>query len=155
MSEAAHPAAPAGMLSRRAVPGLVAVVAGVAGYVVASGSDAAEPKPATAAANGGGGAGAGGGQRLAGLAEVPAGGGLVLDDIGVVLTRSAADEVLAFSAVCTHQGCTVGSVAGGTINCPCHGSKFDAATGAPVAGPAKTPLAPVAVVVQDDTVFTA
>lgn len=141
-------------LSRRTVvPGLVVVVSGVAGYVVASGSDAADPKPTTAAANDVGATG-GGGQRLASLADVPAGGGLILDDVGVVIIRSAGDEVLAFSAVCTHQGCTVASVAGGTINCPCHGSKFNASTGERVAGPARAPLAPVAVVVRDSSVFT-
>ena len=29
------------------------------------------------------------------------------------------------SAICTHQGCTVSKVADGTIDCPCHGSKFN------------------------------
>ena len=36
---------------------------------------------------------------------------------------------MAFTAVCTHQGCIVGEVKDGTINCPCHGSKFKVADG--------------------------
>ena len=59
---------------------------------------------------------------------------------GVVLTRVAADWVKGFSSICTHEGCTLASVSGGTINCPCHGSQFSAATGAVVHGPATLPL---------------
>ena len=53
------------------------------------------------------------------------------------MTQPVAGTFKAFSATCTHQGCTVNEVAGGTINCPCHGSKFAVADGAPTAGPAK------------------
>lgn len=147
--------------SRRAVvPGLVVTVAaGAAGYAIASNSSAADPKPPTAAANSSGysgsGGAAGGAAPLANLADIPAGGGLVLEDAGVVLVRGAGDQVQGFSAICTHQGCSVTSVEGGQIICPCHGSKFDAATGEPVAGPAKRPLPPVAVTVRDNAVFTA
>jgi nitrite reductase/ring-hydroxylating ferredoxin subunit len=35
---------------------------------------------------------------------------------------------------CTHQGYIVASVSGGTINCPCHGSKFSIANGSVVNG---------------------
>ena len=61
----------------------------------------------------------------------------------------------AFSATCTHQGCTVGPVRDGRIVCPCHGSEFDARTGAVVRGPATRPLPQVRVVVRDGAVFTA
>jgi Rieske Fe-S protein len=142
-----------GPTRRFAGPGLVVVAAGVAGYVVAKNSDAAGPKPATAAANYAGG-GTAGGTRLAGVDEVPPGGGVILDGAGVVLTRDAGGTVRGFSAVCTHQGCTVSSVQNGTINCPCHGSRFDVRTGAPVAGPASRPLPAVPVAVRDGAVFT-
>jgi Rieske Fe-S protein len=133
---------------------VVTLVSGVAGFVVARGTSAAEPKRQTAAANAEGGGG-GQGRQLAALGEVPPDGGLVLQDPPVVLTRDAAGQVHGFSAVCTHQGCTVEKVQNGTIDCPCHGSRFDASTGAPVAGPAKRPLPPVEVVVRDNAVFTA
>ena len=42
----------------------------------------------------------------------------------VVLTRDAKGAVRGFSALCTHQGCSVSSVGGGAISCPCHGSRF-------------------------------
>jgi Rieske Fe-S protein len=57
--------------------------------------------------------------------------------------------------VCTHAGCTVGSVSGGTINCPCHGSKFNIATGAVVNGPAASPLSPVNIQVQGTSIVQA
>lgn len=141
---------------RAVVPGLVVTVAGVAaGYAVAANSDAAGPKPRTAAANGGGSAPGGTAGPLAQLADIPPGGGLILDDAGIVLTRDAGDKVLGFSAVCTHQGCNVAAVQDGQIICPCHDSRFDAATGEPVSGPAKRNLDPVPVTVRDNAVFGA
>ncbi|WP_462183761.1 Rieske (2Fe-2S) protein, partial [Frankia sp. AgKG'84/4] len=95
--------------------------------------------------------------RLALLDQVhdAAEGGLILDSEGVVLTRNAAGEVQGFSKICTHQGCSVNQVSGDRILCPCHGSAFDTRTGAPVAGPAKAPLPPVAVAVRGGEVFPA
>ncbi len=132
----------------------VAAVGGVGGFVVARNSDAAKSPNATTAANAYGDPPQSVGKRLAALADIPDGGGLVLDKPAVVLTRSGPD-VHAFSAVCTHQGCVVDKVAGGTIDCPCHGSRFDAATGRVVGGPAPRPLPPVAVSVKDGEVFSA
>jgi Rieske Fe-S protein len=87
----------------------------------------------------GGGAGSAGG-KLAATADVPVGGGVVLADAQLVITQPAAGTFKAFSAICTHQGCTVAAVENGTINCPCHGSEFAIADGAVVAGPAPKPL---------------
>jgi Rieske Fe-S protein len=148
------------MSRRTVIPGLaVTAVAGVAGFAVAKNTDAAKPAaaagPSTPAGGGGSGAAAGGATPLATLADLPTGGGVVLAGDQIVLTRDAGGDVHGFSAVCTHQGCTVNSVQQGVIACPCHGSRFDGKTGAPVAGPAKKPLPPVAVVVRDDAVFRA
>ena len=92
---------------------------------------------------------------LAQVADIPAGGGLVLKDQKLVLCKDAGGKVSAFSAICTHQGCVVTDVADGTINCACHGSKFDAASGERVAGPAKDPLPPVAVQQRDGAIIQA
>ena len=134
---------------------LVALAGAVGGYVVARGSSAARPVRGTTAANAYGPADAAVGRRLVPLADVPVGGGVVLTGESLVVTRPAPDDVHAFSAVCTHQGCTVDTVADGTIDCPCHGSRFDAATGAVRHGPAARPLAPVPVAVRSGEVVTA
>jgi nitrite reductase/ring-hydroxylating ferredoxin subunit len=43
------------------------------------------------------------------------------------------------SAICTHQGCQLDSSGGGLV-CPCHGSRFNASTGAVTGRPANSPL---------------
>jgi Rieske Fe-S protein len=82
-----------------------------------------------------------GGTVLGAASGVPVGGGKIFEDQAVVVTQPTAGTFHAFSAICTHQGCTVDSVAGGTINCPCHGSKFSVTDGSVAKGPAKKPLA--------------
>jgi nitrite reductase/ring-hydroxylating ferredoxin subunit len=47
----------------------------------------------------------------------------------VVVTQPTAGEYKAFTAVCTHMQCIVGSVANNVIQCPCHGSQYSAKTG--------------------------
>jgi len=90
------------------------------------------------AADAGGAAASAGGAIKA--ADIPVGGGKVFDSLKVVVTQPTAGDFKAFSAVCTHQGCTVAGVANGVITCPCHGSTFDIATGAVRQGPATTGL---------------
>ncbi|QNE20447.1 Rieske 2Fe-2S domain-containing protein [Kribbella qitaiheensis] len=92
---------------------------------------------------------------LAQVADIPAGGGVILKDKNVVLTKDQSGKVSAFSAICTHQGCSVTAVEGGTINCPCHGSKFNATSGEPVAGPARKALPAIAFQQRDGAIFQA
>lgn len=88
---------------------------------------------------------------LAPLTAVPVGGGLIKS--GVVVTRPSGDAVHAFTSTCTHRGCTVNEVHNGKIFCPCHGSVFDATTGAVVAGPAPAPLSKIGVTVKSGKVY--
>jgi Rieske Fe-S protein len=148
-------------LSRRSVlNGSLVVAAGaVVGYLVTRSSSAVDAAAAAGAngygpAGGTGPAGGGGDSPLAEVADLPDGGGLVLGDQHVVLVREG-DQVHGLSATCTHQGCTVSGVADGRITCPCHGSVFDAATGAVVTGPASTPLPAVPVEVRAGAVYLA
>ena len=145
MSE--QPCLPAGP-NRRAVVlsgcGLAggALLAGCATYGPTAPAAAPAPAPAPSAADG----------PLAATTDVPVGGGLVLAARGVVLTQPVAGTFKAFSSTCTHQGCTVNEVVGGTINCPCHGSKYNATDGSVVGGPAPAPLAAVAVAVDGSNI---
>jgi thiosulfate dehydrogenase [quinone] large subunit len=58
-----------------------------------------------------------------------------------IIIRGPDGSLKAFSAVCTHAGCTVG-YEGGTIICPCHGGEYSAETGEVIAGPPPEGLAP-------------
>jgi Rieske Fe-S protein len=98
---------------------------------------------------------AAGADPLAGTADVPVGGGKILADQKVVLTQPADGEFKAFTAVCTHQGCTVNSVSDGIIHCPCHGSQFSIEDGSVVGGPAPKPLGAVEITVEGDQITRA
>ncbi|PZF81548.1 hypothetical protein C1I92_20800 [Jiangella anatolica] len=98
-------------------------------------------------------AGEPGGEALTTTADVPVGGGVVLHSAGVVVTQPSAGTFAAFSSTCTHQGCSVTSVADGLITCDCHGSQFNAADGTVANGPAEQPLPPVAIVVEGDQIL--
>ncbi|MCE5290029.1 MAG: Rieske (2Fe-2S) protein [Nocardiaceae bacterium] len=73
--------------------------------------------------------------------EIPVNGGVVIATDKVVITQPEAGVFKAFSSVCTHAGCSVTEVSNNEIHCPCHGSRFDAATGKVLGGPATAPLA--------------
>ena len=142
------------LLTRRSVVSgaLVTVAGGVAGYLTARTSSAARGRRGATAADAYGPAAGRRGTPLLPLDRLPNGAAVVLQEVPILLTRSSTGRVHAFSAVCTHQGCTVG-VSGGVIECPCHGSRFAAGTGAVTRGPATRPLPPVAVVVRDGEVY--
>ena len=154
MSDASHDAAPHDMdrparveLTRRAVLG--AGAAGAGAVVLAAcgsggGSDSADSdKPAKA------------GVTLAKLSDVPVGGAVSATDSGkpVIVSQPTDGTAAAFSAKCTHLGCTV-KPAGKELHCPCHGSKYDAATGKVLRGPAPEPLPKIAVHVSNGSVIT-
>ncbi|MFI7442422.1 Rieske (2Fe-2S) protein [Nonomuraea indica] len=96
-----------------------------------------------------------GGGALARTADIPVGGGTIFKEQKVVVTQPTAGEFKAFSAVCTHKGCAVGSVEGGLIDCPCHGSKFAIEDGGVKAGPAEKPLPAVQITVEGDQITLA
>jgi len=138
------------------------VVAGCSTYNANNGGvDAGAPTTTSApAATGGASGSAGGGgstsaaapAALATTAQVPVDGGKILADKKIVITQPAAGTFKAFTAVCTHQGCTVGSISGGAIHCPCHGSAFSIKDGSVVNGPAASPLASVAIKVDGTSI---
>ena len=76
--------------------------------------------------------------------SVPVGGGYVDKANNVVVTQPQSGVFKAFTAVCTHQGCTVAGVTNNRIVCPCHGSVFSAQDGSVINGPAASPLAAMA-----------
>jgi Rieske Fe-S protein len=87
---------------------------------------------------------------IAKTADVPVGSGVIIDDI--VVTQASSGVFKGFSSTCTHAGCTVAEVADGTINCPCHGSKFNL-DGTVANGPATKPLEAKTVSVQGDSII--
>ncbi|MFF7633885.1 Rieske (2Fe-2S) protein [Kitasatospora sp. NPDC008050] len=106
-----------------------------------------KPKPATTATAAGGApvsAPAGGAKVSVAVAAVPVGGSATVTDPAsgdtVYIVQPTAGQYCGLSSVCTHAGCAVDAPKQGQLHCPCHGSKFDATTGAVLAGPAVKPL---------------
>jgi Rieske Fe-S protein len=98
-----------------------------------------------------------GGKAIAETSEVAPDSALQFKDSGspAVLVHLDSGDFVAYSAVCTHQGCTV-AYQNGQLACPCHGSVFDPANGAEVvAGPAPRPLPKIPIKVSGGEVFMA
>ncbi|KUH39473.1 MULTISPECIES: Rieske (2Fe-2S) protein [Streptomyces] len=144
-----------GTVARRTVVAAAGGAGLAAALTACAGSDGGSTAPPAAPPAGSGparDAGGGAGQVLARTSDIPEGGGRVFGDRGVVVTQPKAGEFRAFSAMCTHRGCAVGDVTDGVINCPCHGSRFDAADGSVKAGPATEPLAAAKITVEGDSI---
>ncbi|KGI67345.1 Rieske (2Fe-2S) protein [Mycolicibacterium rufum] len=124
-------------------------VAAAALAACSSGSDSSSSESSSESSGSSSESSAAAGEALATTGDVPVGSGVIVGK--TVVTQPTAGEYKAFSAVCTHQGCLVNKVADGTIDCPCHGSKFSL-DGQVVNGPAKKPLEPVNVTVQGESI---
>lgn len=154
---ASGPARPFGHPSRRAV--LVAGAAGAGGVALAacSGSGpATSPLARTPTGTGSAASSpAAAGTVLARLEDIPVGASIAAELGGapVLVCRPDASSAACFSAICTHMGCTV-KPAGKQYRCPCHGSVYDARTGAVLHGPAPRSLARIPVRVADGQVVT-
>jgi Rieske Fe-S protein len=136
----------------------LSALAGCARYGTSNGlaGPAAYGGPPSSAAGPAGASSAAGGSAsdvLASTAEIPVGGGKILTDKKIVITQPQAGSFHAFTAICTHLGCIVNTVSGGTINCPCHGSKYSIVNGSVVNGPAPLPLAAVSIMVQGTSII--
>jgi thiosulfate dehydrogenase [quinone] large subunit len=109
--------------------------------------------PGTAASSGSGASGASGsasaGAHAVGSASaVPIGSAADFTDPATgdpaIVLHPNGNTFLAFDAVCPHAGCTVQYDPSATLLvCPCHGSQFNASTGAVELGPAATGLRPI------------
>lgn len=96
------------------------------------------------------------GTTIASLSDVPVGGAKSVNIGGqaAIVARPSENNVVAFSASCTHQHCTV-NVSGDKLKCPCHGSVFNALTGAVEHPPAKSPLPSIPVKVDNGKIVSA
>jgi cytochrome b6-f complex iron-sulfur subunit len=117
--------------------------------------DSGESKKAGSSAAGG--EAQSGGAAIARESEVAPGSAVEFKDGGqdAVLVHLESGDFAAYSAVCTHQGCTV-AYQKGQLACPCHGSVFDPANGAEVVtGPAQSPLPEIPIEVKGGQVLRA
>lgn len=115
------------------------------------------PETTSAPSDGSSGSGRAGGQGIAAESDVRPGSAVEFKDGGepAVLVRLDSGDFVAYSAVCTHQGCTV-KYRDGELACPCHGSVFDPANGgAVVSGPANRPLPEIPVELRGGEVYKA
>jgi Rieske Fe-S protein len=110
---------------------------------------ASESSATTTAAPSASGTAAPAAKAIAKTTDVPVGSGVIVGD--VVVTQPSAGVFKGFSAKCTHKGCNVDKIADGTIDCPCHGSKFNL-DGTVANGPAARPLEAQAITVEGDSV---
>ncbi|MCD0453674.1 Rieske (2Fe-2S) protein [Actinocorallia sp. API 0066] len=126
-------------LSRRAALGAFGA-AGLAGAAACAGPSAPTTPPNLA------------GRELIKAADVPVGGGKIIGEHKVFVVQPTAGVFKCFSSVCTHRNCGVTAPRDGKVHCPCHGSEFDATTGAVTKPPAAAPLREYPVEVRDGAI---
>jgi cytochrome b6-f complex iron-sulfur subunit len=120
-----------------------------------SGGDSSSAQSSSAGSGAASSPAAQGGSPLAKLSDIKVGEAVAAkgaDGKPIIIARPSATTVAAFSAICTHQGCTV-APAGKELDCPCHGSVYNATTGQVINGPAPRPLSPVKVSLSGDNVI--
>ena len=153
------------LATRRGVLAGVGLV-GLAGAITACGAGGSSSSPATgtnstpttatipqASASSSASSGGAAASALASTSAIPVGSGKIFDTQLVVVTQPTTGEFKAFSAVCTHMGCTVNQIADGKIECPCHGSEYSIATGEVLRGPAPRPLPAKQIKVSGESIF--
>ena len=92
--------------------------------------------------------------RIARVSDIPAGGSLLFEyppeSASRLLVRLDEATFVAYEQQCTHLTCPVlPAVERGELHCPCHHGIFELATGRPIAGPPRRPLARVTLEVRD------
>jgi thiosulfate dehydrogenase [quinone] large subunit len=121
-----------------------------------AGSGGGNASQAGSGSTGGGGKLPPGAVKLGPSSRLPSGQAATYTDPGDgspdILIRDEAGNLKAFSAVCTHAGCTVG-YDGSQIYCPCHGGTYSAETGEVTGGPPPAPLAPKEVLEQGGQIY--
>ena len=100
------------------------------------------------------------GTKVATVADVPVGTAFKFSDpvsgAPAFVVQPKKGTFLAYSAICTHEGCPVNYDHGlNGFACPCHGAQFDATTGAATRGPAKAPLQKFNVTVSGTDLYIA
>lgn len=155
---------------RKVLCGLMIALVAPGAVISACGSDTPSGAGGSSAPGGGATTTAGGGaatsasgggsataDALAQLADVPVGGGVVVEgpDGPVLLAQPTAGQVKAYDPACTHQGTSVGAPQNGVSTCPSHGSRFRMADGSVENGPAAAPLAEIAVRVEGTAIVLA
>ena len=94
--------------------------------------------------------------KLGPSSNLPAGQGATYNDPSDgspdIVIRQSDGKLAAFSAVCTHAGCTVGYQSGQII-CPCHGGVYSASSGAVVSGPPPSGLTPRKVIESGGDIY--
>jgi Rieske Fe-S protein len=130
-------------VSRRSALAAGAGAVGVVGLAACGGGSTSTPqKPKS-------------GQQVAKVADIEVGKAISANAAGnpLIVSRPSESTVACFSAICTHQGCTV-QAQGNKAVCPCHGSVYNALTGAVIQTPAPAPLVKVAVTVNNGEIVT-